>query len=141
MAIELLLRLNTLYEYAWTNPVWWYWFCRVRVHHQDLGYIGYLGSPKISWHLQLSQITVYVSLPNIMASSAISNHRLCRPAKYHGIIRYFISPSIMASTGTSDHHISRFAMYAGKAGGLHVHDASKNLVDPASINRHSPCWQ
>ena len=126
----------------------------MRIHHQDHGFIGYLGSPKISRHPIIYLKSPFISVCHyieaspiishrqiIMASSAISDRRLCRLAKYHGIIRYFISPSIMASTSTSDHHISRFAMYAGKAGGLHVQDASKNLVDPASINRHSPCRQ
>ena len=88
----------------------------------------------------LSRIAVCAGLPNITASIHISES-LFMSARQKSRHHPFISPSIMASTKTSDHHISRFVMYAGRAGGLHVRDASKIWWTPRPKNRHSPCWQ
>ena len=88
----------------------------------------------------LSRIAVYAGLPNITASIHISES-LFMSARQKSRHHPLMSPSIMASTKTSDHYISRFAMYAGRAGGLHVRDASKIWWTPRPKNRHSPCWQ
>ena len=100
----------------------------------------------ISRYHPISQIAVYVGLPNISASSHISESSLMsasQKSRHHPSI----SPSIMVSTSTLDHRLSRFVMYTGKAGRPHGCDASKNLaVMPAKTwwtphprNQHSAC--
>ena len=77
----------------------------------------YIGSPKYLGIRPYLRIAVCVGLPNITASSHISESSFMsasQKSRHHPSV----SPSIMVSTSTLDHRLSRFVM-----------DASKNLAE------------